>query len=133
MTVEGVNAVLIVDNDDHVLKALGKILEKDGFHTLTTWSGHEALARLQSRQFEVLLVGDYLADLHSSDFLRRVGKLRRPPAMVVMQSGAPTPAELRRYNSLGAAAVASKSNMGELREVISSLCHRRVNIQAEVQ
>ena len=75
MTIEGANAVLIVDNDDHVLKALGNMLEKEGFHAQTTWSGHEALARLQSRRFEVLLVGDYLADLHSTDFLKRAGKL----------------------------------------------------------
>jgi len=124
MTVEGAQAVLIVDNDDHVLKMVEKMLEKDGFHTQATWSGHEALAWLRSRQFEVLLVGDYLADLHSTDFLRRVGKLRRPPAMMVMQSGTPTPAELRRYSSLGAAAVVSKGNMDEVRQMISLLCHR---------
>jgi DNA-binding NtrC family response regulator len=132
MTVDGVNAVLIVDNDDHVLKALGKLLETGGFHAHTTWSGHEALAWLQSRQFEVLLVGDYLADLHSTDFLKRVGKLRRPPAMVVLQSGTPTPAEVRRYSSLGAVAVASKGSLGEVLPMISSLCHRRVATPADV-
>jgi DNA-binding NtrC family response regulator len=132
MTMEDANAVLIVDNDDHVLRAIEKMLEKEGFHTQTTWSGHEALALLKSRQFEVLLVGDYLADLHSTDFLRRVCKLRRPPAMVVMQNGTSTPAELRRYSSLGAAAVANKSNLDEIREMISTLCHRRLGIPADV-
>lgn len=132
MTIEGANAVLIVDNDDHVLKALGNMLEKEGFHAQTTWSGHEALARLQSRRFEVLLVGDYLADLHSTDFLKRAGKLRKPPAMVVLQSGTPTPVERRRYSSLGAAAVASKDNLGEVLLMISLLCHRRVATHADV-
>ena len=121
MTLEDAKAVLIVDNDDHMLRAVEKMLEKDGFHTQATWSGHEALAWLKSRQFEVLLVGDYLADLHSTDFLGRVSRLRRPPTMVVMHSRTPTPAELRRYSSLGAAAVASKRNMDEVRQMISSL------------
>jgi CheY-like chemotaxis protein len=132
MTIEGANAVLIVDNNDHVLKALGKILEKAGFHAQATWSGHEALARLQSRQFEVLLVGDYLADLHATDFLGRVGKLRRPPAIVVLQNGIPTPTERRHYESLGAAAVAGKSNTDEVLQMILLLCHQRVAAQADV-
>lgn len=132
MTVEGASAVLVVDNDDHILKTVQKMLEKDGFHAQTTWSGHEALARLQSRQFEVLLVGDYLADLHATDFLRRASKLRRPPAMVVLQSVTPTPVERRRYESLGAAAVASKDNLGEVLQMITLLCHRRVAAHADV-
>jgi len=63
--------VLIVDNNEDTLQTLQGILENAGFDTQTTWSGREALGLLESQGFDVLLVDDYLPDLHSNDFLTR--------------------------------------------------------------
>lgn len=119
---EGKTNVLIVDNDERVLVTFQELLENEGFDTVSTWSGREALSLLRSGRFDVLLVDDYLPDLHAHDFLERVGSLPVHPWVVVMQASTPTSTELRRYESLGAATVVDKRNSGRVRQAVSQCC-----------
>jgi CheY-like chemotaxis protein len=114
--------VLVVDNDDMVLSAFQGNLEDAGFETRTTWSGHEALALLQSNEFDVLLVDDYLPDLHSTDFLERLGRQTFQPWVVVMKGCAPTPTDLRRYRALGACTVVNKRDAVQVVQAVASCC-----------
>jgi len=116
------NKILIVDNDQRALEAFGQVLAKVGFETHTTWSGREALDLLGSQQFDVLLVDDYLPDLHASEFLNRVGQLPVQPWIVVMQASMPTTNDLLRYASLGAFSVVRKHHLEEVRKAVSSCC-----------
>ena len=61
------NRILIVDNNEDCINALDKLLRGEGCETRSTWSGYEALALMQSQLFDVLLVDDYLADLHVAE------------------------------------------------------------------
>ena len=115
-------SVLIVDNDDRILWAFQEHLENAGFNTEATWSGHEALALLGSGKFDVLLVDDYLPDLHAGDFLNRVGQLPVQPWIVVMQASVPTTKDLRQYASLGAISVVRKHHIAEVCKAVSSCC-----------
>jgi len=112
--------VLIVDNSEDVLNAVDKLLRNEGFDTRTTWSGHEALALMQSQPFDVLLVDDYLADLHVAEFLKRVKLQVKQPAVVVMQNGQPVPTDMRRYGSLGASAVVDKRDPEQVRRALAA-------------
>lgn len=112
--------VLIVDNNEDVLNTLDKLLREEGFDTRTTWSGHEALALIRSQPFDVLLVDDYLADLHVSEFLKRVKRQARQPAVVVMQKGQPAPTDVRHYGSLGASAVVDKRDPKQVRRALAA-------------
>jgi CheY-like chemotaxis protein len=122
MQFEGKKRVLVVDNNEGNLVTLQEILENARFDTYTTWSGHDALALLQSREFDVLLVDDYLPDLHASDFLNRVSRLPIQPWIVVMQASAPTASRLRYYVSLGASAVVRKHHLAEVCQAVGSCC-----------
>ena len=104
--------MLIVDNDEKIPMTFQQLLENDGFNIVSTWSGHEALSLLRSGRFDVLLVDDYLPDLHAHDFLERVGTLPIQPWVVVMQASTPTSTELQRYERLGAATVLDKRDSG---------------------
>jgi CheY-like chemotaxis protein len=115
-------SVLIVDNNESILETFEEMLENAGFDTRTTWSGHEALALLQSQDFDVLLVDDYLPDLHASDFLERVGRLPIQPWIVVMRGTTPTPGDLRHYESLGASATVNKGDRAKVAEAVSCCC-----------
>lgn len=117
---EGRKRVLIVDNNEYILGIFQDVLERAGFDTYTTWSGHDALALLESQEFDVLLVDDYLPDLHATDFLNRVGRLPIQPWIVVMQASTPTASHLRRYVSLGASAVVSKQHPVEVCNAVES-------------
>jgi len=114
--------VLIVDNDDRILWKFQQLLENAGFNTTATWSGNEALGLLRSGVFDVLLVDDYLPDLHSHNFLEQVNRLPIQPSIVVMHSDTPKPDDLRCYESLGVAQVVDKLNPVSVCQEVS-FCH----------
>jgi CheY-like chemotaxis protein len=111
--------VLIVDNDDRVLWKFQQLLENTGFNTTATWSGHEALGLLRSGVFDVLLVDDYLPDLHSHDFLEQVNRLPIQPSIVVMHSAPAKSEDLRCYESLGVAQLVDKGNPASVCRAVS--------------
>ena len=113
--------ILIVDNDEKTQRLLQRTLEDMGFETLATWSGYEALGLLASGRLDVLLVDDYMPDLHFHDFLARVGRLPTQPCIVVMQAASPTRDEVRRYAMLGATNVVRKHH-AEVSKAVSSCC-----------
>lgn len=112
--------VLIVDNDDGVLWKFQQLLEDAGFNTTTTWSGHEAMGLLRSGVFDVLLVDDYLPDLHSHDFLEQVNHLPIQPSIVVMHSDAAKPADLQSFESLGVSGLVDKRDAARVCQAVSS-------------
>ena len=114
--------VLIVDNDDRILWKFQEMLENGGFETTATWSGHEALGLLRSGVFDVLLVDDYLPDLHYHDFLERVRRLSIQPSIVVMHDSAPKPSDLRCYASLGASDLVDKRDTVRVCQAVSVCC-----------
>jgi len=113
---------LIVESNERTLWELQAEMENMGFDARATWSGHEALALLKSKEFELLLVDHYLPDLHTTDFLKRVRRLPIQPWVVVMQSSAPKSSEQRHYDALGALAVVDKNDGPKLRAVVRSCC-----------
>jgi CheY-like chemotaxis protein len=113
--------VLIVDNDDRVLWEFQESLENAGFDTTATWSGQEALVLLKSGVFDVLLVDDYLPDLHSHDFLERVRQLSTHPSIVVMHDSAAQPSDLQCYDSLGVSELVDKRDPVKVCKAVS-LC-----------
>jgi CheY-like chemotaxis protein len=115
-------SVLIVDNDDRVLWRFQELLEDQGMITRATWSGHEALAMLQSVEFDVLLVDDYLPDVHSHDFLERVNRLPMHPPIIVMHSAPPTHCDLQSYASAGVEELVNKFDTENVCRAVSSCC-----------
>jgi len=114
--------ILIADNDEDVLIAFEKLFEAAGFAAHATWSGHEALSLIKSGKFSALLIGTYLADIHSAEFLGRMSRLpTKPPVVVVMQDRVPTRADQHLYESLGVSAVVDKGDAQHVREVVA-LC-----------
>jgi len=111
--------VLIVDNDDRILWKFQQLLENSGFNTTATWSGHEALNLLRSGVFHVLLVDDYLPDLHSHDFLKRVNHLPIQPSIVVMHNEPPKADDLRCYESLGVLDLVDKRDAANVCRAVS--------------
>jgi CheY-like chemotaxis protein len=111
--------VLIVDNDDRILCTFQQLLENAGFNTTTTWSGHEALSLLRSGVFDVLLVDDYLPDLHSHNFLEQVNHLPIQPSIVVMHNDPAKPADLQCYESLGVSGLVDKHDAARVFQAVS--------------
>jgi len=69
--------ILIVDDDAEVLIALERMLEGEGYSTVTAWSGREALLLADRGRFDVLLLDEHLADLEVGELCEEL--LRRQP------------------------------------------------------
>jgi UDP-3-O-[3-hydroxymyristoyl] N-acetylglucosamine deacetylase len=78
--------ILIVDDEPGILTTLGGILSDEGYSTLTTTSGEEALTLYQEKRPAVVFLDIWLAD---RDGLETLQALREtdPAAAVVMMSG----------------------------------------------
>lgn len=71
--------ILIVDDDEDVLIELERLLEGEGYCTVTAWSGREALALSEQGQFDLLLVDEYLGDVDLDALWNELGR-RQPNA-----------------------------------------------------
>lgn len=112
--------LLIVDNADHVSSVLEELFSAEGFDTHSTWSGREALALIQSRPFDVLLVSDHLPDLYYGEFLKQASRQAAQPYIIVLHTGKPLSGDLGRYRRLGAAAVVDKTDPEQIRQVLKA-------------
>jgi CheY-like chemotaxis protein len=126
------NKVLIVESNDTMAEDFQTRLQDAGFDARTTWSGHEALALLQSSEFDVLLVDNYLPDLHATDFLKRLSRLPLQPWVVVMK-GRLASESLLRYRALGVSSVVSKRDAAQVVQAVSSCCAKKPLAKASVQ
>jgi DNA-binding response OmpR family regulator len=116
--------ILIVDNDERVLRVLDEFLANAGFDTRTALDGRVALNLLQSQDCDLLLVTDLLADVSLEGFLAAVRRFPTSPSVIVMQADPPRSWDVGPYRSLGANRTVSKWRpcdvLGAANEVLSS-------------
>jgi UDP-3-O-[3-hydroxymyristoyl] N-acetylglucosamine deacetylase len=93
--------VLIVDDEPGILSTLGGILSDEGYSTLTTTSGEDALALYQEKRPAVVFLDIWLAD---RDGLETLQALREadPTVAVVMMSGHGTASTAVKAIKMGA-------------------------------
>jgi UDP-3-O-[3-hydroxymyristoyl] N-acetylglucosamine deacetylase len=78
--------VLIVDDEQGILTTLSHVLEDEGFRTVTTRSGEEALALYRKRRPAAVFLDIWLPDLDGLETLKRLREMD-PDAAVIMISG----------------------------------------------
>src|SRR6476659_7429057 len=93
--------ILIVDDEPGILSTLGGILSDEGYSTLTTTSGEEALALYGEKRPDLVFLDIWLAD---RDGLETLQALREadPTAAVVMMSGHGTTSPAVKAIKMGA-------------------------------
>ncbi|MFL6192896.1 MAG: UDP-3-O-acyl-N-acetylglucosamine deacetylase, partial [Thermoanaerobaculia bacterium] len=93
--------ILIVDDEPGILSTLGGILADEGYDTLTTTSGQEALSLYEAKRPSVVFLDVWLAD---RDGLETLQALREadPAAAVVMMSGHGTTSTAVKAIKMGA-------------------------------
>jgi CheY-like chemotaxis protein len=107
--------ILIVDDDAEVLIALERILEGEGYHTATAWSGREALVLSENTDFDLLLVNEHLSGLDMNAFLPELTRKQPKAVRLVMNNGKNEPGSPR-----GAHAVVCKWEHGEMKARIKN-------------
>ena len=100
--------ILILDHDEQVLIELESALESAGFETTTTWDRQEAVRLLDSRDFDLLLLGDHPPEVKCAELLKALRSRPSRAPCIVLRSVARYPFEDQYLCQLGAYAVMSK-------------------------
>ena len=120
MTVEIRRRILVVDKDDQESSALCSLLKRAGYETWVTRSGVHALKHLESNQFDMVLVDDYVVDIHVGELIRVACSLPSHPSIVVMQMWQAR-TDIRWDRSLGACSFVDKRQPKQILEAIRAL------------
>lgn len=78
--------VLVVDDDRATRHILSKVLSGDGFETSVAKDGIEALAKLRTRRFDLLLLDVWMPRMNGLELLARLRTRKSKPRVVVMTS-----------------------------------------------
>ncbi|HEX6200530.1 MAG TPA: UDP-3-O-acyl-N-acetylglucosamine deacetylase, partial [Thermoanaerobaculia bacterium] len=117
--------VLIVDDEPGILATLSDILTDEGYRTLTTSSGREALEIYREKRPDLVFLDIWLADRDGLETLRALKELD-PEAAVVMISGHGTASTAVKSIKLGAHDYLEKplSYEGTVRAAASALAQK---------
>src|SRR6187397_261238 len=63
-------SILLVDDEEKILKALGRALRETGYEVVDTSSGREAQRLLAERSFDVVIVDNVMPQLTGLDLIR---------------------------------------------------------------
>lgn len=78
--------ILLVDDDERLRRAAGKVLAAENYHVTSAATGEEALAALKERNFALMVSDLRLPDLDGINLLKRAREIR-PETEVVMITG----------------------------------------------
>jgi DNA-binding response OmpR family regulator len=120
--------ILVADCHEEVLIALEKMLEDAGFDTTTVWTANDALKRLDSEVFDLVLVNEYLPDADCEYLLKALRKRGAQMPCVVMQPSAPETTDFSRLRALGARDIVCKHAYRQVVEIVSEclVCDKKV-------
>jgi CheY-like chemotaxis protein len=120
--------ILVVDNDERVLRVMDGVLANAGFDTRTASDGRSALAVLKLQECDLVFVADHLSDFFLDEFLKALQQIPRRPSAIVMQSDRPRSWEVGPYRQLGASGTVNKARPCEVLEAANEvLCSGRMS------
>ena len=92
------NRILIVDDEEHVLKALERALVDEDYDITTTTSSEEALELVRRRSFKVIISDECMPNMFGSELLAKIS-LRQPEVVKMLLTGyASVEAAIRAVN-----------------------------------
>lgn len=107
---EKLKRILIADIDGDLLTRLEVLFEDRGYPTTTAWGGREAIRLLESRQFDLVLLSDYLPDVNSEEVWRAIERLPVCPSVAILKTTQPVKETEDWYQHLGGRCALSKAS-----------------------
>lgn len=79
--------VLVIDDEPAVLRVIGLLLERHGFHVDSAINGREGLKLIQSNNYNVVLTDIIMPELSGVDFLRELRRHDLDVPVILMTAG----------------------------------------------
>ena len=81
--------ILIVDDDKNILESLQSILKSNDYIVETAQNGEEAIAKFETKNFNLVLLDIKLPDVNGTELLNRMHR-DSPKTMFIMITGFPS-------------------------------------------
>ena len=75
--------ILVVDDDQEIVRSLGKLLELEGYRVLTAYNGMEALDRLETDTVHLILLDVMMPQLGGLSALMKIRKKHNIPVIIL--------------------------------------------------
>ena len=123
--------ILIVDDEPGILSALSNVLHDEGFRTVCTGSGAEALELYEERSPDVVFLDIWLPDRDGLETLQSIRELD-PTAAVIMMSGHGTTSTAVKSIKMGAFDYVEKPvSYGQVMETVSGALRYRESVVSD--
>lgn len=76
--------ILIIEDDDETLIKLEGVLEAAGHRTTTAWCARQAVSLLRKKQFDVILLDDYLGGIDWRQVVQQLGPMSKGSPFIVL-------------------------------------------------
>jgi len=107
-------SILIVDDDESILKSLALILEEKGYETETALTGQEALEKARERFFNLAFLDIRLSDMEGVELLAPLKKMYPNMVVIIVTGYASLETAVRALNEGAAAYITKPLNMDEV-------------------
>lgn len=110
--------ILVIDDDESILRLLSKFLKSEGHKVVTFTNGNSALEFFKNEKFDLVITDMYMPDLDGLDIIRNIKDIdQNTPIIVLTAAGSIT--NVVQSLKLGAFNYMAKPvNINEVREII---------------
>jgi len=91
--------ILVVDDEQIVLKSCERVLKPEGYEVDTATSGNEALALLEKNKYDLIVTDIKMPEMDGLEFMRRV-RVKNPDINIVVITGHPSQESIKEALSL---------------------------------
>ena len=113
--------LVVVDDEEGILEVVGRFAQRAGYETLTFSSGREAIAQLQTRRADLVLVDLRMPDVGGLDVLRAIRDID-PRSQAVLMTGYASVETAVEAIKLGATDYLSKPlDFGRLEQLLAGV------------
>ena len=91
--------ILVVDDEQIVLKSCERVLKPEGYEVDTATSGNEALALLEKNKYDLIVTDIKMPEMDGLEFMRRV-RGKNPDINIVVITGHPSQESIKEALSL---------------------------------
>jgi DNA-binding NtrC family response regulator len=118
--------VLVADIDDHLLIKLQILLETRGYDILTAWGAREAIQLLESQEFDLVLLDDYLPDASGEELLRAVQHQPPRTSVALLRTSQPVQSAQSHFLRLGGRCLLDKTAPDKIAQSVHECLSRNV-------
>ncbi len=116
--------ILLADHDEDLLVRLQVLLEDQGYATTVAWGGRELVRELQSKRFDLILLGDYLPDISESELWKNLRQRAGGTSVALLESRKPSQEIASQYLRSGGRCVLERSSPYKIAETVCACLKR---------